>query len=64
MDVKTAWKRTALVVSFPDTTKAKEVYGFAGNSGMVNLEGQLLSGDAPSKTVFVFRWCGFLWAVS
>ena len=48
------WKRSALVVSFPDTTKAKEVYGFAGNSGMVNLEGQLLSGDAPSKTVFVF----------
>ena len=48
------WKRRALVVSFPDTTEAKEVYGFAGNSGMVNLEGQLLAGDAPAKTVFVF----------
>jgi pimeloyl-ACP methyl ester carboxylesterase len=54
MDVKVDWKRTALVVSFPESTKATEVYGFAGNSGMVNLEGQLLAGGAPSKTVFVF----------
>ena len=51
---KANWKRTALVVTFPDSTKAKEVYGFAGNSGLVNLEGQLLSGQQPSKTLFVF----------
>jgi pimeloyl-ACP methyl ester carboxylesterase len=51
---KANWKRTALVVTFPDNAKAKEIYGFAGNSGLVNLEGQLLSGDAPSKTLFVF----------
>ena len=50
----TAWKRTALVVTFPDNAKAKEVYGFAGNSGLVNLEGQLLSDNRPSKTLFVF----------
>lgn len=51
---QTAWKRTALVVTFPDNAKAKEVYGFAGNSGLINLEGQLLAGDRPSKTLFVF----------
>lgn len=51
---KMSWKRTALVVTFTDNTKAKEIYGFAGNSGLVNLEGQLLSGDRPSKTLFVF----------
>lgn len=54
MDVKAGWTRTALVISFPESIKATEVYGFAGNSGMVNLEGQLLAGNVPSKTVFVF----------
>lgn len=48
------WRRQPLIVSFPDTAKATEVYGFAGNSGRVNLEGQLLAGDTPSDTVFVF----------
>lgn len=51
---KTAWTRVPLVVSFPDRAKFTETYGFAGNSGKVNLEGQLLRPDAPSSTVYVF----------
>jgi len=54
MQAKTRWQRSLQIVSFPETVKATEVYGFAGNSGMVNLEGQLLSGDAPSRTVLIF----------
>ncbi len=52
--IKAGWRRQIQIVSFPEVAKATEVYGFAGNSGMVNLEGQLLAGDAPSKTVLVF----------
>lgn len=48
------WRRQPLIVSFPDGGKATEVYGFAGNSGRVNLEGQLMAGDTPSDTVFLF----------
>lgn len=48
------WRRQPLIVSFPDGGKATEVYGFAGNSGRVNLEGQLMAGEAPSDTVFLF----------
>ncbi|MGX1306463.1 pimeloyl-ACP methyl ester carboxylesterase [Amorphus suaedae] len=48
------WQRRPLIVSFPDGAKTTEVYGFAGNSGRVNLEGQLLAGAAPSDTVFLF----------
>lgn len=54
MQQKTGWRRQLQIVSFPETAKATEVYGFAGNSGMVNLEGQLLAGDGPSKTVLIF----------
>ncbi|MCQ1776058.1 alpha/beta hydrolase [Neorhizobium galegae] len=55
MTTKADWQRTPLIVSFPETAKYTETYGFAGNSGRVNLEGQLLRGtDAPSKTVYVF----------
>ncbi|MBN8293291.1 alpha/beta hydrolase [Rhodobacter sp. NTK016B] len=54
MPAKSPWQRRLQIVSFPEIVKATEVYGFAGNSGMVNLEGQLLSGDAPSKTVLIF----------
>jgi len=50
----TNWQRHLQIVSFAEATKATEVYGFAGNSGKVNLEGQLLAGDAPSDTVFIF----------
>lgn len=51
---KAAWERVPLVVSFPETARFTETYGFAGNSGRVNLEGQLLRPAAPSSTVYVF----------
>ncbi|CDZ60344.1 alpha/beta hydrolase [Neorhizobium galegae] len=55
MITKAEWQRIPLIVSFPETAKYTETYGFAGNSGRVNLEGQLLRGaDAPSTTVYVF----------
>lgn len=55
MTTKAEWQRIPLIVSFPETAKYTETYGFAGNSGKVNLEGQLLrGGHAPSKTVYVF----------
>ena len=55
MTTKVEWQRVPLIVSFPETAKYTETYGFAGNSGKVNLEGQLLrAADKPSKTVYVF----------
>ncbi|WP_018701061.1 hypothetical protein [Amorphus coralli] len=48
------WRRQPQIVSFPDGARATEVYGFAGNSGRVNLEGQLLAGEGESETVFLF----------
>jgi pimeloyl-ACP methyl ester carboxylesterase len=52
---KVAWERVPLVVSFPDTARFTETYGFAGNSGRVNLEGQLLRpAGRASRTVYVF----------
>ncbi len=51
----TTWTRTPLIVSFADNPKFTETYGFAGNSGKVNLEGQLLrSPDSTARTVYVF----------
>jgi hypothetical protein len=54
MQTGTSWQRQLQIVSFAEEVKATEVYGFAGNSGKVNLEGQLLAGDTPSDTVFIF----------
>ncbi|MFB9948751.1 alpha/beta hydrolase family protein [Rhizobium puerariae] len=55
MNSKAEWQRIPLIVSFPETAKYTETYGFAGNSGRVNLEGQLLRpAGSPSKTVYVF----------
>jgi len=52
---KTEWTRTPLILSFADNPKFTETYGFAGNSGHVNLEGQLLrSPQSRSRTVYVF----------
>jgi pimeloyl-ACP methyl ester carboxylesterase len=49
------WERIPQIVSFPDRASFSETYGFAGNSGKVNLEGQLLRSPArPSSTVYVF----------
>lgn len=54
MTLSRDWQRHALVVTFNDTAGAKEIYGFAGNSGKVNLEGQLLKGGYASETVYLF----------
>ncbi|MEZ5709959.1 MAG: alpha/beta hydrolase [Blastomonas sp.] len=52
---RTEWTRTPLIVSFADNPKFTETYGFAGNSGKVNLEGQLLkSADSSARTVYLF----------
>ncbi|WP_156840585.1 alpha/beta hydrolase family protein [Novosphingobium aquimarinum] len=52
---KTEWVRTPLIVSFKDNPKFTETYGFAGNSGHVNLEGQLLHKEnVRAKTVYLF----------
>ena len=49
------WDRVPLIVSFADRPGFTETYGFAGNSGKVNLEGQLLrAAGRPSKTLYVF----------
>lgn len=50
-----AWQRLPQIVSFADRASFTETYGFAGNSGKVNLEGQLLRApDRPANTVYVF----------
>ncbi len=50
-----SWERIPQIVSFPDRASFAETYGFASNSGKVNLEGQLLrAAERPSKTVYLF----------
>jgi len=50
-----AWERIPEFVSFPETVKATETYGFAGTSGRVNLEGQRFAPrDGRAETLFVF----------
>jgi len=52
---KTEWTRQPLILSFPDNPKFNETYGFAGNSGHVNLEGQLMrSPTSTARTVYIF----------
>src|SRR3569833_1997059 len=49
------WVRLPLIVSFPNKPGFSEPYGFAGNSGNVHLEGQLLKKpDSRAKAVFIF----------
>jgi pimeloyl-ACP methyl ester carboxylesterase len=49
------WVRIPLIVSFANKPGPNETYGFAGNSGKTNLEGQLLRRPGfKAKTVFVF----------
>ncbi|MEJ0023422.1 MAG: alpha/beta hydrolase [Alphaproteobacteria bacterium] len=49
------WTRTPLIVSYPDRSSFSETYGFAGNSGKVNLEGQLFRAPgSTAQTLFVF----------
>lgn len=52
---ETGWSRLPCIVSFADEAKFTETYGFAGTSGKVNLEGQLLRPESrPSATVYLF----------
>lgn len=46
--------RQSLTISYSEPDRLTEVYGFVGRSGRVFLEGQLLRGDAPSKTLLLF----------
>jgi pimeloyl-ACP methyl ester carboxylesterase len=49
------WQRIPQIVSFPNRASFTETYGFAGNSGKVNLEGQLLrAAGHESDTLYVF----------
>ena len=49
------WTRIPLILSFADNPKFNETYGFAGNSGKVNLEAQLLRRpNSAARTVYVF----------
>jgi pimeloyl-ACP methyl ester carboxylesterase len=49
------WDRIPLILTFPDVSKFSETYGFAGNSGSVNLEGQLLRPhERGSSTIYIF----------
>jgi dienelactone hydrolase len=49
------WERLPLLVSFPDPAPFTETYGFAGTSGRVNLEGQLLKPrGGRAATVYLF----------
>jgi len=49
------WDRIPLILTFQDIAKFSETYGFAGNSGAVNLEGQLFRPrDRESGTVYIF----------
>ena len=42
-------------IQYPETSQFREVYGFAGSSGMVNLEGiRFVPKGKPSKTLAVF----------
>jgi pimeloyl-ACP methyl ester carboxylesterase len=49
------WDRLAAVISFPETSKFTETYGFVGTSGKTFLEGQfLLPRGITSKTLYIF----------
>ena len=42
-------------VAYPETTQVREVYGFAGSQGMVNLEGvRYRPKDRPSSTLLIY----------
>ena len=54
-DQPVSWDRIPAIVSFADTAKFTETYGFAGTSGKVNLEGQcFMPRNRPSKTLYIF----------
>jgi alpha/beta superfamily hydrolase len=49
------WDRIPITLSFPETTKFAETWGFSGTQGVVWLEGQhLRPRNRPSDTVYIF----------
>ncbi|MCC6007558.1 MAG: alpha/beta fold hydrolase [Rhodobacteraceae bacterium] len=54
MSGRAVWRREPQIVSFPEVAATTEVYGFAGTSGMTNLEGQLLTDGGRRRTVYLF----------
>ncbi|HVV95047.1 MAG TPA: alpha/beta hydrolase [Hyphomicrobiales bacterium] len=52
---KAAWDRVPVTISFKQSVKMVETYGFVGSQGLVVLEGQLLKPrDRPSRTLYLF----------
>lgn len=50
-----AWTRVPLILSFAEQARFTETYGFAGSTGTVTLEGQLLRPkEREAQTVFLF----------
>ncbi|RMH50561.1 MAG: alpha/beta hydrolase [Alphaproteobacteria bacterium] len=46
--------RIPQLVRYPELQANPETYGFTGTQGMVNLDGQLLRPEAPSRTLLIF----------
>ncbi|HEV2573475.1 alpha/beta hydrolase [Methylocella sp. CPCC 101449] len=52
---KIEWDRIPIVISFAETVRMVETYGFVGSQGITVLEGQrLVPRNRPSDTVFLF----------
>ena len=52
---KTAWDRVPVLIQFAEPPGMTETYGFAGNQGVVSLEGQrIVPRGRPSDTVYLF----------
>ena len=53
--IQVAWDRVPVLIQFTESAGMAETYGFAGNQGVVSLEGQrLLPRGRPSDTVYLF----------
>ena len=53
--IQVAWDRVPVLIQFTEPAGMAETYGFAGNQGVVSLEGQrLLPRGRPSDTVYLF----------
>jgi dienelactone hydrolase len=52
---KVAWDRIPVTITFAETVRMVETYGFAGSQGVTVLEGQrLVPRERPSDTVYLF----------
>jgi pimeloyl-ACP methyl ester carboxylesterase len=52
---KVEWDRLPVVITFAESLRMVETYGFAGSQGQTVLEGQrLVPRDRPSRTIFLF----------